>query len=216
MGSAKSHQLVRKGKSMAIVTLGIDLAKNVFALHGVDATGKAVLVRPSVPRGKLLELVASLPACLIGMEACSGAHHWARLFQAHGHTVRLMAPKFVAPYRLSGKRGKNDAADAAAICEAVTRPSMRFVPPKSLQQQSELMVHRARQGFVQQRTATINRIRGLLAEFGIVLPLKAATVRREAMLQLEDLPGWANTVIGPRARLSSGSAALKRCINDRL
>jgi transposase len=181
---------------MAIVTLGIDLAKNVFALHGVDATGKAVLVRPSVARGKLLEFVASLPACLIGMEACSGAHHWARQFQAHGHAVRLMAPKFVAPYRLCGKRGKNDAADAAAICDAVTRPSMRFVPPKSLQQQPQLMVHRARQGFVQQRTATINRIRGLLSEFGIVLPLKAATVRMQAMRQLEDLPGWANTVVG--------------------
>jgi len=181
---------------MAIVTLGIDLAKNVFALHGVDATGRAMLVRPSVARGKLLELVASLPPCLIGMEACSGAHHWARLFAAHGHTVRLMAPKFVVPYRLSGKRGKTDAADAAAICEAVTRPNMRFVPPKSIEQQSQLLVHRARQGFVQQRTATINRIRGLLSEFGIVLPLKAATVRREAMRQLEDLPGWANTVIG--------------------
>lgn len=169
---------------MAIVTLGIDLAKNVFAVHGVDATGHAVLVRPSVPRSKLLELVASLPPCLIGMEACSGAHHWARLFQAYGHSVRLMAPRFVAPYRLSGKKGKNDAADAAAICEAVSRPSMRFVPPKTLQQQSELMVHRARQGFVAQRTATINRIRGLLSEFGIVLPLKAAAVRREAMQQL--------------------------------
>jgi transposase len=181
---------------MAIVTVGIDLAKNVFAVHGVDATGRAVLVRPSVPRAKLLELIASLPPCLIGMEACSGAHHWARLFEAHGHTVRLIAPKFVVPYRLSGKRGKNDAADAAAICEAVARPNMRFVPPKSLEQQSQLMVHRARQGFVQQRTATINRIRGLLSEFGIVLPLKAATVRREAMAQLEDLPGWANTVIG--------------------
>jgi transposase len=181
---------------MAIVTLGIDLAKNVFALHGVDATGQPALVRPSVPRGRLLQMVAALPPCLIGMEACSGAHHWARLFQAHGHAVRLMAPKFVAPYRLSGKKGKNDAADAAAICEAVTRPSMRFVPPKSVEQQSELLVHRARQGFVQQRTATINRIRGLLSEFGIVLPLKAATVRREALLQLEDLPGWANTVIG--------------------
>ncbi len=97
-------------------------------------------MRPSVPRGKLLELVASLPPCLVGMEACSGAHHWARLFQAHGHTVKLMAPKLVAPYRMSGKRGKNDAADAAAICEAVTRPSMRFVPPKSVQQQGrELM-----------------------------------------------------------------------------
>jgi transposase len=181
---------------MAIVTLGIDLAKNVFAVHGVDDTGRAVLVRPSVHRSKLLEVVAALPPCLIGMEACSGAHHWARLFQAHGHTVKLMAPKFVAPYRLSGKKGKNDAADAAAICEAVTRPSMRFVPPKSLQQQSELLVHRARQGFVQQRTATINRIRGLLSEFGVVLPLKAATVRREALLRLEDLPGWCNTVIG--------------------
>ena len=181
---------------MAIVTLGIDLAKNVFALHGVDATGKPVLVRPSVARGKLLEAVAALPPCVIGMEACSGAHHWARLFQAHGHTVRLMAPKFVTPYRLSGKQGKNDAADAAAICEAVTRPSMRFVPPKSVQQQCELLVHRARQGFVQQRTATLNRIRGLLSEFGIVLPLKASIVRRTAMQQLEDLPGWANTVIG--------------------
>lgn len=181
---------------MAIVTLGIDLAKNVFALHGVDATGRAVLVRPSVARGKLLETVAALPACLIGMEACSGAHHWARLFAAHGHTVRLMAPKFVVPYRLSGKRGKNDAADAAAICEAVTRPAMRFVPVKSVQQQGELMVHRARQGFVAQRTATLNRIRGLLSELGIVLPLKAATVRREALAQLEDLPGWANAVVG--------------------
>ena len=97
------------------------------------------------------------------MEACSGAHHWPRRLQAHGHTVKLMAPKFVAPYRLSGKRGKNDAADAQAICEAVQRPSMRFVPIKSEQQQSQLMVHRARQGFVEQRTATINRIRGLLS-----------------------------------------------------
>jgi len=191
-----SHQLIQKGKSMAIVTVGIDLAKNVFALHGVDATGRVVLQRPSVARGKLLELVAALPPCLIGMEACSGAHHWARLFAAHGHTVRLMAPKFVVPYRLSGKRGKNDATDAAAICEAVTRPNMRFVPVKSIDQQCELLVHRARQGFIQQRTATLNRIRGLLSELGIVLPLKAATVRREALLQLEDLPGWCNTVIG--------------------
>lgn len=181
---------------MTIVTLGIDLAKNVFALHGVDATGRAALARPSVPRAKLLETVAALPPCLIGMEACSGAHHWARLFAAHGHTVRLMAPKFVVPYRLSGKRGKNDAADAAAICEAVARPNMRFVPAKSIEQQCELMVHRARQGFIQQRTATLNRIRGLLSELGIVLPLKAETVRREAMAQLEDLPGWANTVVG--------------------
>ena len=97
-----------------IVTIGIDLAKNVFDVHGIDATGKPVLVRPNVPRAKLLELMASLPPCLIGMEACSGAHHWAREFARFGHTVRLMAPKFVIPFRLSGKRGKNDAADAAA------------------------------------------------------------------------------------------------------
>jgi len=198
MGSAKSHQLTRfvEGEVMTIVTIGIDLAKNVFAVHGVDATGKAVLVRPSVARAKLLELIASVPPCLIGMEACSGAHHWAREFAKFGHTVRLMAPKFVSPYRLSGKRGKNDAADAAAICEAVTRPNMRFVPIKSVEQQGQLLVHRARQGFVEQRTATLNRIRGLLSELGIVLPLKAAVVRREALLRLEDLPGWANTVIG--------------------
>jgi len=181
---------------MAILYVGIDLAKNVFALHGVDEAGKPALVRPSVPRAKLLELVAALPPCVIGMEACSGAHHWARLFLQFGHTVHLMAPKFVIPYRLSGRRGKNDAADAAAICEAVQRPNMRFVPIKVLAQQAQLSVHRVRQGFIEQRTGTINRIRGLLSEFGIVLPLKAATVRREATACLEELPGWANITIG--------------------
>ena len=107
---------------MAILTVGIDLAKNVFAVHGVNESGKPDLVRPEVPRAKLLELIAQLPPCLIGMEACSGAHQWAREFGQFGHTIRLMAPKFVAPYRMSGKRGKNDAADAdaAAIAEAVT------------------------------------------------------------------------------------------------
>ena len=181
---------------MGILYVGIDLAKSVFAVHGVDDAGKPGLVKPSVPRGKLLELIAALPPCVVGMEACTGAHHWARLFMAQGHVVRLMAPKFVAPYRLSGKRGKNDAADAAAICEAVQRPNMRFVPIKTVEQQARLMVHRARQGFVEQRTATINRIRGLLSELGIVLPLKASTVRREAAQALEKLPGRANPVIG--------------------
>lgn len=181
---------------MTILYVGIDLAKNVFAVHGVDEHGKAALARPSVPRARLHELIASLPPCTVAMEACSGAHHWARLFQASGHTVRLIAPKFVTPYRMTGKRGKNDAADAAAICEAIQRPHMRFVPIKDVEQQSRLMVHRARQGFVEQRTATLNRIRGLLSEFGIVLPLKAATVRRRACECLEDLPGYANTVIG--------------------
>lgn len=181
---------------MAIVFVGIDLAKNVFAVHGVDAHGKAVLVRPSVPRAKLHALIASLPPCTIGMEACSGAHHWARLFAACGHTVRLIAPKFVTPYRLSGKRGKTDAADAAAICEALQRPSMRFVPVKTLDQQALLTLHRVRQGFIEQRTALINRIRGLLSEFGIVMPLKASTVRLFAGAALEDLPGWANLAVG--------------------
>ena len=181
---------------MAIVFVGIDLAKNVFAVHGVDEHGKPALVRPSVPRAKLHALIASLPPCTIAMEACSGAHHWARLFIAAGHTVRLIAPKFVTPYRLSGKRGKTDAADAAAICEALQRPSMRFVPVKSLDQQAALTLHRVRQGFIEQRTALINRIRGLLSEFGIIMPLKASTVRLLAGAALEDLPGWANLAIG--------------------
>jgi transposase len=181
---------------MAILYVGIDLAKNVFAVHGVNEAGKPGLVRPSVARARLHELVAALPPCTIGMEACSGAHHWARLFARLGHTVRLMAPKFVAPYRLSGARGKNDAADAAAICEAVQRPQMRFVPLKSEAQQAQLTVHRARQGLVEARTGTLNRIRGLLSEFGIVLPLKAATVRQQAAAVLEDLPGQANWVVG--------------------
>ncbi|WP_042303654.1 IS110 family RNA-guided transposase [Paraburkholderia kururiensis] len=181
---------------MAIVTLGIDLAKNVFALHGVGPTGKPELVRPEIRRSRLLELVASLPPCLIGMETCSGAHHWAREFEKLGHTVRLMAPKFVAPYRMAGKRGKNDANDAAAICEAVTRPNMRFVPIKTIDQQAELFVHRARQGYIEERTALINRLRGLLSELGIALPLKASLMRRDIHSVLEDLPGWCNVVVG--------------------
>jgi transposase len=181
---------------MSILYVGIDLAKNVFAVHGVNEAGAAELRQPKVTRAKLHALIASLPPCVVGMEACSGAHHWARLFQAHGHTVRLMAPKFVAPYRMSGKQGKNDAADAMAICEAVQRPNMRFVPIKTEDQQSRLLVHRARQGFVQARTATVNRIRGLMSEFGVVLPLKAEVVRCEARNHLEELPGYANTVVG--------------------
>jgi len=180
---------------MAITALGIDLAKNVFAVHGVSETGKPALVRANVARARLLELVAALPPCLIGLEACSGAHHWAREFSKVGHTVRLMAPKFVVPYRLSGKYGKNDAADAAAICEAVTRPSMRFVPTKTAEQQGQLMVHRVRQALVVQRTATFNRIRGLLAELGIVLAPGACAVRREAVCHLSALSGWAGTVV---------------------
>ncbi len=181
---------------MKIMTVGIDLAKNVFAVHGVDEYGKAALIRPNVRRDQLCALIATLPPCAIGMEACSGAHHWARTFSAMGHTPKLMAPKFVAPYRMGGQRGKNDAADAAAICEAVQRPNMRFVPIKSVDQQGMLCLHRVRQGFVEDRTSSINRIRGLLSEFGIVLPKKPDTIRRQAAASLEHLPGWANRVIG--------------------
>lgn len=166
---------------MAIVTVGIDLAKNVFAIHGVDEAGKAVLVKPRVARDQLVALIAQLPPCLIGMEACSGAHHWARVFQQRGHAVKLMAPKLVAPYRMSGKRGENDAADAAAICEAVTRPSMRFVPTKDEHQQATLCLHRTRQGFIEERTATYNRLGGLLSEFGVVLPQSPEKLRREEL-----------------------------------
>lgn len=181
---------------MGIVAVGIDLAKNVFAVHGVDDNGKYALVKPKVARADLLALIAQLPPCLIGMEACSGAHHWARQFRQYGHTVRLMAPKFVAPYRMSGKRGKNDAADAAAICEAVTRPNMRFVPVKEEHQQIVLCLHRTRQGFVEERAALYNRLRGLIAEFGIVLPQRIACLRRTIGEHLEDLPGYANQCVG--------------------
>jgi transposase len=167
-----------------VTTVGIDLAKNVFAVHGVDEKGVTVL-RRSVGRSRLAELVARLPRCLIGMEACSGAHEWARRFERLGHTVRLMAPKFVAPYR---KSGKNDGNDAEAICEAVRRPNMRFVPVKSAEQQAVLTLHRVRQGFVEERTATINRIRGLMSEFGVVLAQRAVEVRRGAAAAAEALP----------------------------
>lgn len=167
-----------------VSTVGIELAKNVFSVHGVDARGE-IMIRRTVSRAKLSELVAQLPPCLIGMEACSGAHEWARRFAVFGHVVKLMAPKFVTPYR---KSEKNDGNDAEAICEAVTRPNMRFVPIKSIEQQTDLSLHRVRQGFVEERTAMLNRIRGLLAEFGHVLPLRAAEVRRRVPELLEKLP----------------------------
>ena len=175
-----------------ITTVGIDLAKSVFSLHGVDAAGRTVL-RRTVRRDRLVDTVASLSPCLIGMEACSGAHEWGRRFEQYGHTVKLMAPKFVAPYR---KSDKNDGNDAEAVCEAVTRPNMRFVPVKSTEQQALLALHRVRQGFVVERTAVINRMRGLLSEFGVVLPLRSVTVRRQAAQAAEGLPELARRAIG--------------------
>lgn len=184
----KSSTAVIQSVNTAVAVIGIDLAKNVFAVHGVNAAGKPVLVKPTVRRGQLLELLAQLPPCLIGMEACTGAHYWARELIKLGHTPKLMAPKFVTPYRMQGKRGKNDANDAAAICEAVARPNMRFVPIKSEDAQGMLTLHRGRQGFIEERTATVNRIRGLLSEFGVVLPQTANVARCGAREALEALP----------------------------
>jgi len=151
---------------MNISALGIDLAKNIFSLHGADDHGKTVL-RKTVSRAKLLPFLATLPRCKVGMEACSGAHHFARCLQELGFEVQLMAAKFVAPYR---KGGKNDGNDAEAICEALTRPNMRFVAIKHEDQQALLSLHRIRESRVSERTALINQLRGLLSEFGLVMP----------------------------------------------
>ena len=147
-----------------VSTIGLDIAKAVFQVHGVDGAG-AVVIRKRIGRLKMLEFFADLPPCLVGIEACPSAHHWGRELQAFGHTVKLMPPSYVKAYL---KRSKNDANDAAAICEAVSRPSMRFVPIKTKEQQTALMVHRTRQLLVRQRTMLSNALRGHLAELGIV------------------------------------------------
>ena len=148
-----------------IKVVGIDLAKYVFSIHGVDIYGKCKL-RKTIKRNKLLAEIASIAPCIVAMEACSGAHYWAREFTKLGHDVRIMASKFVIPYR---QNEKNDANDAEAICEAATRPKTRFVSIKSEEQQAVLCLHRIRQGLIKDRTARINRLRGLLSEFGIVI-----------------------------------------------
>ena len=174
---------------MEITTVGIDLAKNLFPVHGIDEHGKAVL-KKQLKRAQMAPFFVNLPACLIGMEACGSAHHWARKLQTMGHTVRLMAPQFVKPYV---KTNKNDAADAEAICEAVGRPNMRFVPIKNVEQQAVLALHRVRQGLVKARTAQGNQIRGLLAEFGIIIPQGISNIAARVPDLIEDasneLPG---------------------------
>src|SRR5437588_4834999 len=150
-----------------ITTIGLDIAKSIFQVHGVDAEGK-VCFRRQLKRRYMLPFFQKLPSCLIGIEACASSHHWSRELQALGHTVRLMPPAYVKPYV---KRHKNDAADAEAICEAVSRPNMRFVETKTPEQQSCLMLHRTRHLFIRQQTAVINAIRSHLAEFGIVAPV---------------------------------------------
>lgn len=152
---------------MTVVRIGLDVAKNVFQVHGVDADGKVVL-RKRLRRADLLPFFASLPACLIGVEACSASHHWARELTTLGHRVRMMPARYVKPYV---QRGKSDALDAEAICEAVSRPTMRFAAVKSVEQQSALTLHRTREILVKQETMLANLMRGCLGEFGIVAPL---------------------------------------------
>lgn len=166
---------------MKITTIGIDLAKSVFQVHGVDAAGKTVL-KKQIRRENMPEFFANLTPCLVGMEACGSAHFWARKLEAMGHTVKLMAPQFVKPYV---KTNKHDAADAEAICEAVQRPNMRFVAIKTVEQQAILALHRARQGLIKARTAQGNQIRGMLAEFGLIIPKGLSYVRERIPLLLD-------------------------------
>ena len=180
---------------MEITTIGLDLAKSVFQVHGVDESG-AIAVRRTLRRSQVLSFFSKLSPCLVGIEACGTSHHWAREIARLGHEVRLMPPAYVKPYV---KRGKTDANDAEAICEAVTRPTMRFVAVKSPKQQAALSIHRARNLLVKQRTQLINMIRGLLAEFGIDIPRglhqALALARRLADGEPNDLPGEAMDVV---------------------
>ena len=180
---------------MDVTTIGIDLAKHVFQVHAVDAAGK-VIVRKALRRAQVLPFFTKLSPCLVGMEACGTSHHWARELIALGHTVKMMPPAYVKAYV---KRGKTDAADAEAICEAVTRPTMRFVPIKSREQQAALSMHRARNLLVKQRTQSVNMMRGLLAEFGINIPEgleRALTMAREVLEgQAPDVPAAAVKII---------------------
>jgi transposase len=177
--------------------MGIDLAKRVIQLHGVNRRDHVVL-RRSISTERFVEFMTRVPPCDVAMEACASAHHWARKLRAMGHTVKLITPQFVAPYRKGGASCKNDAADAEAICEAAARPTMRFVPIKTVEQQGIATLHRMRQGWVEERTALINRLRGLLAEFGISLPQRIEALRRIPDV-LEDadneLPGIARTAL---------------------
>lgn len=174
---------------MTVTTVGLDLAKNVFQVHGVDERGVAIL-RKQLRRDQVAVFFAKIEPCVVGLEACGGAHYWAGKLAALGHTVKMMSPQFVKPYV---KTNKNDALDAEAICEAVARPNMRFVPTKTPEQQSVLAMHTARQGFVKARTAQANQIRGLLAEFGQVIPQGIRTIYERVPAIIEDaemvLPG---------------------------
>lgn len=165
-----------------ITLVGIDIAKNVFQLHGVDPAGKAV-IKKSIRRSELRSFVANLPVCTIAMEACGGSHHWARQFQALGHTVKLISPQFVKPFV---KTNKTDAHDAQAITEAASRPDMRFVPIKNREQQDIQSVHRIRSRLIAERTALVNQMRGLLTEYGEAIPQGVAKLKKQLPEILED------------------------------
>src|SRR6202030_3704683 len=167
-----------EGPVMKVTRVGIDMAKDAFGLHGVDGQGR-VAFKKRLVRSRLLEFMSQLPRCLVGLEACSSAHYWAREIERLGHRVRLMSPRFVKPYR---KSDKNDANDAEAICEAVTRASMRFVPIKSEAQHEVHALHRVREQLLKSRTALVNQVRGLLAGHGIVAPQAPARARRLEIL----------------------------------
>ena len=179
---------------MKITTIGIDLAKLVFQVHAVNEHGKKVLNK-QLKRAQMAEFFVNLPPCLIGMEACGSAHYWARKLRGLGHTVQIMAPQFVKPYV---KSNKNDVADAEAICEAVSRPNMRFVAIKSVDQQTVLSFHRVRQGYVKSRTAQSNQIRGLLAEYGLIIPKGLSAIRTKVPELIEDAT---NELTNPMRRL---------------
>ena len=184
---------------LLVVRVGVDLAKNLIQVHAVDAAGRRVVAR-AFKRDQFFAWCEQLPAgCVVAMEACSSAHYWARRLRALGLDARLIAANFVTPYRMEGKSGKNDATDAAAICEAASRPSMRFVPVKTPEQQGIMSLHRIREGFKEERTACINRIRGVLAEFGLVFGKSPKALRAELADVLEDasneLSGTARLVV---------------------
>jgi transposase len=169
-----------------IVRVGVDLAKNVIQVHAVDAAGRRVAAK-ALKRDQFITWCAQLPAgCLVAMEACSSAHHCARKLQAMGLDARMIAANFVSPYRMEGKGGKNDMTDAAAICEAASRPSMRFVPVKTCEQQGVMSLHRVREGFKEERTACINRIRAVLTEFGLVFGKSPKVLRAVLADVIED------------------------------
>jgi len=172
----------KHSKAGDIKVVGIDLAKSVFHVHGVDTHGNVVM-RKKLSRSKLVAFMANLPPCLVGMEACGGAHDWARKFKEMGHDVRLISPQFVKPYV---KSNKNDTVDAEAICEAVQRPSMRFVPIKGIEQQDIQSLHRARSQAVSHRTAQVNQMRGLLLEYGLTVAKGVASLRKALPEMLED------------------------------